>query len=256
MHHHGWESMTFMMVIYTFPLGHLKHYWDRSTLEGGGGEGTQATLAPNLSQAIVVQLLSFVRLFGIPWTVTCQTLLSSTISRSFLKLMSIESVMLSNHFILCCPFLLWPSIFPSIRVFSSELALCIRWPEYWSFSFSISPSNEYSELISFRIGSGSPCCPRDSQESSPNHISKASILQCSFSLWSKSHICTWPPSMGGCGGGHRPLCPPASARLYFCMFVLWTLSEENSFISYWGVERGWAVAVVECNFPIKGTWNA
>ena len=134
--------MTFMMVIYTFPLGHLKHYWDRSTLEGGGGEGTQATLAPNLSQAIVVQLLSFVRLFGIPWTVTCQTLLSSTISRSFLKLMSIESVMLSNHFILCCPFLLWPSIFPSIRVFSSELALCIRWPTYKSFSFSISLSSE------------------------------------------------------------------------------------------------------------------
>ena len=96
---------------------------------GGWGEGTQATLAPNLSQAIV-QLFSCVRLFGIPWTVACQTLLSSTISQSFLKLMSIESVMLSNHFILCCPFLLWPSIFPSIRVFYSELALCIRWPEY------------------------------------------------------------------------------------------------------------------------------
>ena len=118
--------MTFMMVIYTFPLGHLKHYWDRSTLEGGGGEGTQATLAPNLSQAIVVQLLSFVRLFGIPWTVTCQTLLSSTISWSLLKLISIEAVMPSNHLILCRPLLLLPSIFPTIRVFSNQSALRIR----------------------------------------------------------------------------------------------------------------------------------
>ena len=164
------------MVIYTFPLGHLKHYWDRSTLEGGGGEGTQATLAPNLSQATVVQLLSFVRLFGIPWTVTCQTLLSSTISRSFLKLMSIESVMLSNHFILCCPFLLWPSIFPSIRVFSSELALCIRWPEYWSFSFIISPSNAYSGLISYRTGLISL---QSKGLFFQRYKSKASILWCS-----------------------------------------------------------------------------
>ena len=115
------------------------------------GGAAQATLASNLSKAIVVQLLSRVRLFAIPWTAACQTLLSSTISRSLLKFMSIKSVTLSNHFILCCPFLLWPSIFPSIRVFSNELALCIRWPEYWSFSFSISPSNEYSGLISFRI---------------------------------------------------------------------------------------------------------
>ena len=119
-------------------------------LEGGGG-GAQATLASNLSKAIVVQLLSHVRLFAIPWTAACQTLLSSTISRSLLKFMSIKSVTLSNHFVLCCPFLLWPSIFPSIRVFSNELALCIRWPEYWSFSFSISPSNEYPGLISFRM---------------------------------------------------------------------------------------------------------
>ena len=85
-----------------------------------------------------------------PWTAALQDALSFTISQSLLKLISIESVMLSNHLILCRPILL-PSVFPSIRVFSNELALPIRWPKYWSFSFSISPSNEYSGLISFRI---------------------------------------------------------------------------------------------------------
>ena len=85
------------------------------------------------------------------WTTACQASLSITNSRSLLKLMSTESVMLSNHLILCCPLLLLPSIFPSIRVFSDESVLRIRWPKYWSFSFNISPSNEYSGLISFRI---------------------------------------------------------------------------------------------------------
>ena len=87
-----------------------------------------------------------------PWTAAHQAFLSFTISLSLLKLMSFDSVMPSNHLVLCHPLLLLPSIFPSIRVFSNdELALCIRWPNYWSFSFSISPSNEYLELISFRI---------------------------------------------------------------------------------------------------------
>ena len=86
-----------------------------------------------------------------PWTAALQASLSITNSRSLLKLMSIESVMPSSHLILFCPLLLLPSVFPSIRVFSSESVLCIRWPKYWSFSFSISPSNEYSGLISFRI---------------------------------------------------------------------------------------------------------
>ena len=86
-----------------------------------------------------------------PWTVARQTSLSITNSRSLLKLMSIESVMPSNHLILCHPLLLLPSIFPSIRIFSNESALHIRWPQYWSFSFSVSPSNEYSGLSSFRI---------------------------------------------------------------------------------------------------------
>ena len=98
-----------------------------------------------------VQLLSHVRLFVTPWTAACQASLSITNSQSLLKLMSIESVMPSNHLIVCCPFLLLPSIFPSVRVFSNELVLWIRWPKYWSFSFRISPSNEYSGLISFRI---------------------------------------------------------------------------------------------------------
>ena len=97
-----------------------------------------------------VQSLSGVWLFATPWTAACQAYLSITSSRSLLTLMSIESVMPSNHLILCCPLLLLSSIFPSIRVFSSESVLCIRWSKYWSFSFSISPSNEYSGLISFR----------------------------------------------------------------------------------------------------------
>ena len=99
----------------------------------------------------VVQLLSHVRLFASPWTVAHQASLSFTISQSFLKLMSIESVMPSNHLIFCRLLLLLPSISPSIKVFPNELVLCIRWPKYWSCSFSISPSNEYSGLISFRV---------------------------------------------------------------------------------------------------------
>ena len=96
--------------------------------------------------------LSRVRLFATPWTAACQASLSLTNTQSVLRLMSIESVMPSNHLILCHPLLL-PSIFPSVRVFSNESALCLRWPKYWSFSFSfsISPSNEHPGLISFRM---------------------------------------------------------------------------------------------------------
>ena len=98
-----------------------------------------------------VELLSYVQLFATPWTAAHQAFLSITNSQSPPKPMSIESVMLSNHIILCCPLLLLPSIFPSIRVFSNESVLHIRWPKYWSFSFSISPSNQSSGLISFRM---------------------------------------------------------------------------------------------------------
>ena len=97
-----------------------------------------------------VELLSCVQLFVTPWTAAHQTSLSITNSQSLRKLMTIKSVMPSNHLILCCPLFLPPSIFPSIRVFSNELVLSIRWLKYWSFSFNISPSNEYSGLISFR----------------------------------------------------------------------------------------------------------
>ena len=100
---------------------------------------------------VVVQSLSHSQLFATPWTAARQASLSFTISCSLLKPMFIESVMPSNHLILCHSLLLLPSVFPSIRVFSSESVLCIRWPKCWSFYFSISPSNEYSGLISFRI---------------------------------------------------------------------------------------------------------
>ena len=100
---------------------------------------------------VFVQLLSHIQLFATPWTEAHQSSLSFTISQSLPKLMSVEPVMPSNHLILCCPLLLLPSIFPSIRVFFNELALRIRWPKYWNFSFCISPSNEYSGLIFFRI---------------------------------------------------------------------------------------------------------
>ena len=98
-----------------------------------------------------VQFLSHVRLFVTPWIAACQAPLTITNSQGLLKLMSIESVMLSNLLILCCPLLLLPSVLLSIRVFSNESVLRIRWPKYWSFSFSISPSNEYSGLIFFRV---------------------------------------------------------------------------------------------------------
>ena len=103
------------------------------------------------SSLVVVQSLTCVQLFVTPWTAASQASLSFTISLSLLKLLSVESVMPSNHLILCRLFILLPSIFPSIRVFSNESALHIRWPKYWNFSFSISPSNEYSGWISFRI---------------------------------------------------------------------------------------------------------
>ena len=102
-------------------------------------------------ELVVVQLLTHVRFFATPWTAAHQASLSITKSWSLLKFMAIELVMPSNHLILCCLLLLLPSIFPSIRVFSNESVLLIRWPKDWSFSFSLSPSNEYSGLISFRM---------------------------------------------------------------------------------------------------------
>ena len=117
-------------------------------------------------------------LFVTLWTTACQASLSITSSQSLLKLMSIESVMPSNHLILCCPLLVLPSIFPSIRVFSNVSALCIRWPKYWSFSFNISPSNEYSGPISFRMDWLDLLAVQGTLKSLLQHYSsKASILQ-------------------------------------------------------------------------------
>ena len=124
-----------------------------------------------------VQLLSHVQLFVTPWTAVRQAFLSITNSQSLLKLMSIELVMPSNHFILCHPLLLPSSIFPSIRVFSSESVLHIRWPKYWSFSFSTSPSNEYLGLISFRMDwLNLPAVQGTLKSLLQHHSSKASIL--------------------------------------------------------------------------------
>ena len=128
---------------------------------------------------VSVWSVSHVRCFATLWTTAHQTSASFTISWSLLKLMSVESVMPFNHLILCHPLLLLPSIFPSIRVFSSELALCIKWPKNWSFIFSISPSSEYSELISFRIDWFDLLTIQGTLKSVLQHRSlKASVLWC------------------------------------------------------------------------------
>ena len=136
-----------------------------------------------------VQSLSCVQLFVTQWTAACQASLSITNSRSLLKLMSIESVMPSNHLILCHPLLLPPSIFPSIRVFSNESVLPIRWPKDWSFSFSISPVNEYSGLISFRMDWLDLLAVQGTLKSLlQHHSSKASVFRCSaFFIVQLSH---------------------------------------------------------------------
>ena len=136
-----------------------------------------------------VQLLSCVWLLVTPWTAACQASLSTTNSRSLLKLKSIESVIPSNYLILCHPPLLLPLIFHNIRVFSDESAVCIRWPKYWSFSFSISLSNDYSELISFRIDWFDLLAVQGTLKSLlQHHNSKASVLQCSaFFIVQLSH---------------------------------------------------------------------
>ena len=130
-----------------------------------------------------IQSLSCFRLFVTPWIAACRASLSITNSWTLLKLMSIKSVMPSNHLILCCPLLHLPSVFPSICIFSNELALHIRWSKYWSFSFSISPSNEYSGLISFQMVWLDLIAVHGTLKSLlQHHSSKASILGCSAFL--------------------------------------------------------------------------
>ena len=135
-----------------------------------------------------VQLLSHVRLFVTPWTAAHQASLSITNCQSLLKFMYNEWVMPSSHLILCHPLPFLPSVFHSIRFFSNESVLHIRWPNNWSFSFSIRPSNEYSGLTSFRIDwLESPCCPRDCQESSPTQFKSINSECSAFCLVQLSH---------------------------------------------------------------------
>ena len=140
---------------------------------------------------VVVQSLSHVQLFVTSWTAACQASLSFTISQSLLKLMSVELIMSSNHLKLCHPLLFLLSIFPTHKVFSNQSMLHIRWPKYWSFSFSISPSNEYSRLISFRINWFDLLAVQGSLKSLLQHHSlKASILRHSaFFMVQCSHSC-------------------------------------------------------------------
>ena len=139
-----------------------------------------------------VQSLSRVQLFATPWTAAHQASLSITNSRSLPKPMSIDLVMPSNHLILCHPLLLLPSIFPSIRVFSNESALRIRWPKYWSFSFNISPSNEHPGLISFRMDWLDRLAGQGTLGSSPTPQFKSINSSVLSFLYSPSHIHTWP----------------------------------------------------------------
>ena len=140
---------------------------------------------------VVVQSFSCVRLFVTPWTAACQASLSITNSQSLLKLMSIESVMSSNHLMLC-PLLLLPSIFPRIKIFSNESTLHIRWSKYWSFSISIRPSSEYTGLISIGLTALISLLSKGlSRVFSRITVWKHQLFGAQASLWSNSHICTW-----------------------------------------------------------------
>ena len=146
-----------------------------------------------INQFSSVQSLSHVQLFVTPWIAACQASLSITNSWSLLKLMPIESVMPSSYLILCCPLLLLPPIPPSIRVFSNESTLHMRWPKYWSFSFSISPSNERPGLISFRMDWLDLLAVQGTLKSLLNyHSSKHQFFGAHLSSQSNSYIHTWP----------------------------------------------------------------
>ena len=141
---------------------------------------------------VILQLLSPVWLFATPQNADTRLSCPSP-SPSLLKFMSIELVMSSNYLILCRTLFLLPSVFPRIKIFADEITLCISWPKYWSFSFNISPSNEYSGLISFGIDWYDLLTVQENLKSPlRHHNSKASILCLQPSLWSNSHICTWP----------------------------------------------------------------
>ena len=157
-----------------------KNHWEELLVFLLNMTGREHPQAKKVIQFSSVQFLSRVWLFVTPWAAACQASLSITNSRSLLKLTSIKSVTPSNHLILCRPLLLLPSIFPSIRVSSNESVLHIRWPKYWSFSFSISPSNEYSGPISFRMDWLDLLAVQGTFKSLlQHHSSKVSVLWCS-----------------------------------------------------------------------------
>ena len=179
-----------MVQMNLFTKQKLSHRCRRQTwLSRGKWGGINWEIGIDIYTFRSVQSLSHVQLFATPWTEACQASLSITNSGSLLKLMSIELVMPSNHLILCHPFFS-PSIFPSIRVFSNESVLWIKWPKYWSFSFSISPSNEYSGWIYFRIDWLDLLAVQGTLKSLLQpHSSKASILWCSaFFIVHLSHL--------------------------------------------------------------------
>ena len=192
-----WTSRTTVSYMQAFCLSLLTCYQDASWAGSSGSlVGDESSkrktfelwIVTEVLQVSSVQSLSHVWLFATPWTAAHQASLPITNSQNLLKLTSIESVMPSNHLILCYPLLLPSSIFPSIRVFSNEPAPRISWPKYWSFSFSISPSNECSGLISFRIDWLDLLAVQGTLKSLlQHHSSKASILRCS----SFSHIHAW-----------------------------------------------------------------
>ena len=188
--------MSNLELVYFLPQGEGGSTWSKVALKSSWTQGPELLMVDLghswlLLWVSSVHLLSCVQLFVTPWTEAHQASLSITNSWSLLKLMSIESVMPSSHLILCRPFLLLPSIFPNIRVFSDESVLCIRCPKYWSFSFSISPSNEYSGLISFRIDWLDLLAVQVTLKSLlQHHISKESILILLLP-WEMAHACSW-----------------------------------------------------------------
>ena len=174
------------------------------------GTKSHSLLCPILLLLLLFSHQSYLGLFVTPWTAAHQASLSFTISQSLLRLMSIESVMPSNHLILCHPLLFLPSVFPSIRIFSNESVLHIRWPKYWSFSFSISPSNEYSGLISFRMDWLDLLAVQEVFRSLlQHHSSKASILQRSAFLMiqlTHPYMTVGKTNSGPVGGHFVDLC--------------------------------------------------
>ena len=187
--HHPWENLAIVGEVEKNPPALKCFFPTVKDFNSAVSLAKQVRKPASLQGHQSVQLLCHVRLFATPWTAAHQASLYITNSRSLLQVISILLVRPSNHLILCLPLLLLFSIFPSIRVFSNESVLRIKWPKYWSFSFSISPSNEYSGLISFRIDWFDPLAVQGTLRSLlQHHSSKASVLWCSaFFMVQLSH---------------------------------------------------------------------